>query len=285
MTANWIGQAETCGAGWVLLRASWAAVEPERGRYDDGMLTTLRTAVTTARRRGAEPVVVVHAGGLPDWVIARGGWLDPDVGAGFGCYVERLGRACGELLRHWIGLWAPLREAGWYDTDARRAARALVEGQATVSTLLARSAGYGGRPPMVGVVERWARWTGTGLRGRADAELHERLGPDALVRTLLSGRLQPPFALVGELGNGLPAADFVGVIWDGIVRLPDEETIGDDPGILTDVLRRLAAADRPVVVFGGAPAAVDAAEAAGVRVLARLPRPVASPCPAEPGDA
>lgn len=268
---DWAEAVEIAPPGWLLLRASWAAVEPERGRYDDGVVERMRRALPIARRRGVEPVVVLQDGGLPDWVIARDGWLDPDVNAGWGCYVERLGRHLGELLRFWVGMWGPMAEARWYGQDARRAARAMVDAQSTAWVLLARNPGHGGRPPQVGVADHWAAWAGEGIRGRAEVELRQRLGPDALVKVLASGKLQPPFALTGELSNGSPAADFVGVIWDGRVRVPSERRDGDDPAALTAVLTRTWAHQRPVFVVGGDPAAITAAEAAGVRVLAHVP--------------
>lgn len=255
-------------APWRLLRASWAAVEPRRGDYDAVALGALRAQVVASRRRGEEPVLVLHAGGLPDWVIARGGWLDPDAVSAFGCYVEALGRQLGELTRFQVATWAPMAEAALYGAEQRVAARALVDAQSAAHTLLARSPGHGGRPLQVGVAERFARWVGEGLRGRAEAALRERWGPERLVEVLCSGRLGPPFALAGELQDGQPAADFVLVEWRGRRRLPGERADGEDAAGLAATLRRLGVHERPLWVLGGGAAAIAEARAAGVRVSA-----------------
>ncbi len=195
VTTRWAEVVER-GSGHVALGASWAAVEPERGAYDDGVLGAMRTACRAARRRGVEPVVVLHDGGLPDWIIRRGGWLDPEVQSGWGCYVERVGHALLEVARTWIGVWSPLTEAALYDRDERAAARALIEAQANARVLLRR--GSGSTPAPVGYAEVFpggSRW----LRPPADT----------LSRVLLRGKFELPFAAVGELPNGQPGADFV----------------------------------------------------------------------------
>lgn len=248
----WLDAVERAEAGWLLLPASWARVEPERGRYDDAELAACRRAVLDARKKGLEPVVVAHAGALPDWAIGRGGWLAPDALATWGCYVDRLGGALGELLRWWVGLATPLEEAAWYEDDARRVARILIDAQAAAYLHLRRGPGAGGAPAGVGVLARWG--ADHGLRGA----IADRTGPEALVRVLATGRLGPPFAAFGELPNGTPAVDWIGVDWAGR---------GEG---LARVLARLGAWGLPLVVRGGSVADVVEAEETGVRVLARL---------------
>lgn len=239
-------------SGWNVLNAAWARVEPDRGRYDAAELERARGVLRDVRKRGGEPVVVVHAGALPDWQIARGGWADPDVLALWGCFVDRLGSALADLVHVWIALEAPLAEAAAYDRDARRVARVLLDAQAAAYLHLKRGPGFGGQPALVGVLERFgpetlaARWRA--VRG-AD--------PDVLVRILATGRLTMPFAPFGELPNGTPAVDFVGVAWAG----------GDG---LEARLDALWAHRLPLATFGGDPAEIDAAEGRGVRILARV---------------
>ena len=82
---EWAVAVETAPNGaFLTLDIAWCAVEPEKGRYDEGALDEARRALIVARRRGIEPIVVAHRGGLPDWQIERDGWLDPDALAGFG---------------------------------------------------------------------------------------------------------------------------------------------------------------------------------------------------------
>jgi hypothetical protein len=180
---------------------SWARVEPRRGAYDEGELAAVRRSLGAAWREGAEPVVVAHSGALPDWQIARDGWMDPDALAAWGCFVDRLGGALTEQVRYAVGLWTPLAEARCYEGDARRVARVLLDAQAVAYLHLRRVPGRGARMS-VGVAEE--------SRGR----IADRVLVEPFLRALATGRLGPPFAITGELPNGTPAADFVAVLGD-----------------------------------------------------------------------
>jgi hypothetical protein len=230
---------------------SWTRVEPRRGAYDDGELDTLSRAVRAARAEGDEPLVVLHAGALPDWVIARHGWLDPDVGADWGCFVDRVAQRLAAHVRYWSPVRDPFGEAAWYDGEARTALRALLDAHAAAYLHLKRTHGPGGRPPEVGSLLAWATWTGATLRGRAEAELLARWGPNGWVKVLATGRLAPPFALAGELPNGTPALDWIGVEWGGRVDLPSGERREDDPEALAHCIARLAVHGKPLLVPGG----------------------------------
>jgi hypothetical protein len=207
----------------LVVRAAWAVLEPERGRYDDDAFAGLRRAVLAARRAGLEPLVVAHDGALPDWQIARGGWLDRDALAGWGCYVERLASTLGEALRAWVPIDGLLDEALAYDADARRVARLLLDAHAAAYLHLRRGPGFGGRPAAVGIFEPWTDDGAAPPFARRWIRAAAGLGPappgptdaDALVRVLASGRIAPPFAAFGELPNGTPALDFVGIRWRG----------------------------------------------------------------------
>ena len=262
----------------VLLPASWALVEPERGRYDDAELDRCRKAVSSARKAGLEPMIVAHQGALPDWQLAREGWMDPDAGAGWGCYVDRLARAFGELVRYWISMWEPLEEAAAYDAERAVVGRALLDHAATAYLHLKRAPGTAGRPPWVGVVERCADWQEPrragplpSVRGRLDAATRSRLGPEALFRVLATGRLAPPFAPVGELPNGTPALDFAGVSWAGGRSVTDDTPTGDAaPEALPQLLLRLGEHARPLLLVGAPAGAGARAWEAGVRVMGEI---------------
>lgn len=241
---GWAEAAATADpSAWLVLHASWSAVEPQKGTYDAACLDADRRALVTARKRGIEVIVVTHAGALPDWQIARGGWTDPDALAGYGCYVDQLAHAWGEHVRHWVGLWAPLGEAAVYGPDQRRVARRLLDAQASASLHLRKASGPGGAGVWVGVAERFDV-----PPRRRDTLLGRTPEAHALVEVLGSGRLAPPFAPVGELPNGTPAIDF---------------TLAVRPA-LTD-LHRIWRTARPIFVLGDAAAARQAA-AEGVDV-------------------
>lgn len=268
-TGSWAEAVAKAGPGWLVLRASWAEIEAVRGEYDSAVVERGRAALLAARKRGIEPVISVHSGALPDWQLAREGWLDPDVGAAWGCYVDRLAHAYGELVRFWIAFEEPLYEAAWYDEQRGMVARGLLDAIAVAYLHLKRAPGTAGRPPWVGVVERFASWREGRLRGRVDAALRGRLGPESLVRVLATGRLSPPFGAVGELPNGTHALDWVGLRWEGVRRVTDGERTGEvDEEALDATLERIWLHARPVALFDAPPGAAERAWARGVRVMA-----------------
>ncbi|MBM4390535.1 MAG: hypothetical protein FJ090_05395 [Deltaproteobacteria bacterium] len=206
-----------------LHRVSWARVEPARGDYAASELALLGGQLRADRAAGAEPVLVLHGGALPDWQLARGGWLDPGALAAWSCLVDRVAQAVGVHVGHYLVNDDLLREAWWHDDEAPAAARALIEAHATAYLHLRRSSGPGGRPPLVGT---WLR-RGPDPGYRLEVRLLEVLG---------SGRWKAPFGRMGELPNGTACLDLVAT---------------DDPGLLP----RLVPLARPVLLVG-----IDAAE-------------------------
>ena len=178
------------------LEVPWARVEPRRGDYDEAELARLN--LTLRAVAPGDTVVVLHAGCLPDWVIARGGWLDPDAVASFGCYVDRVAQAVGVLVARWATFACFFDEVEAYESEAPRVARVLLDAHATAYLHLRRTQGKGGKSPQVGLIEEW-----TTSRARERA---------ALLRVLTTGKLHPPFGRFGELPNGSAALDFVGVL-------------------------------------------------------------------------
>jgi hypothetical protein len=208
----WEVGAASAEPGALVLFASWARSEPERGRYDDAELAAWRRAALTAKKRGADVWVVAHAGALPDWQIARDGWLDPDVLANWGCWIDRLGRALSEAVGGWIALWDPLGEAAAYDGDARRAGRVLLDAQAAAYLQLHRGSGAMAREVCAAVPLRPP--DARGLRGRVVTAAHT-IATEGWVRAAATGRLGPPFAVTGELPNGTTALDRVVLLGEG----------------------------------------------------------------------
>ncbi len=196
-----------------VVTVSWSRVEPTRGDYDDGAVDEVVAAVKRARAAGGEPLVVLHDGAFPDWIVERHGWLDPDVLAAWGCYVDRVAQRAGVHVRRWVPIRGPFEEAGWYDGEGRAVLRVLLDAHATAYLHLRRSQGHGGSPPDVGTIATWGR-SPAGVVERARRAVGGE-GADAWVKVLATGKLAPPFALFGELPNGTPALDFIGMEWVG----------------------------------------------------------------------
>lgn len=214
---GWDQGAAQAGPGTLVLFASWARGEPVRGGYAEDELTSWRRAVVGAKKRGADVWVVAHAGTLPDWQIAREGWLDPDALANWGCWIDRLGRALAEAVGGWIALWDPVGEAAWYDGDARRAGRVLLDAQAAAWLQLHRGTGAAAREVAAAVTltppvsPEGAGW---GVRRRVLTAAH-LAATEGWVRAAATGKLGPPFAITGELPNGTSALDRVVVLGEG----------------------------------------------------------------------
>ena len=175
---------------------AWARVEPRRGEYDETELSELSLWVRAVRTKGDEPVVVLHDGAFPDWMISRHGWLHPDAIASFGCYVDRVAQKLGVHVRYWIPILGIIQEARWYEGAQKPAVRAMIEAHATAYLHLKRSQGFGGKSPLIGIWE-------------SDAGGLFSASPAAITRVLGTGKWSFPLGFLGELSNGTPALDFV----------------------------------------------------------------------------
>lgn len=251
----------------LLLTTSWAALEPERGRFDDAVLEGWGKAIRDARKKGVEPIVCLHDGALPDWQMARGGWLDPDVTATWGCFVDHLARGIAESVGTWIVFRSILEEAAWYLEDAPAAARVMLDAHAGAYLMLHRGPGFGGRPSRVGAMEIFADWQAPkGLRRQLDVLKRRQFGPEVLLHVLSTGKLEMPFAWVGELPNGTPALDLVGVDWRGAWVVPDGPRLRPAQGHLAHCLRKLWGLRQPLLLIGCDEDEVQHVISEGVRV-------------------
>ncbi len=101
-----------------LVFASWAALEPEEGRFDEGAFDALRERLMALLRLGAEPALCLYAGEDPAWFAARGGWAKED---NLRCYLRYAGRtvrAAGHLAGSFVTMYAP--NALVWGTDGER---------------------------------------------------------------------------------------------------------------------------------------------------------------------
>lgn len=237
----------------VVVRVSWARVEPARGAYAEAELEAVALRLRELRAAGAEAVVSLHAGALPDWVLARRGWLDPGVLADWSCYVDRVAQRVGVHVARWAPFEDPFGEAAWYDGAAHAVRRTLLDAHATAYLHLARTQGAGGARPQVGVVMRAVERVAEGWRGRVERARAEAWGEEAWLRVLATGRVAPPFGLGGELPNGTPALDWIGATWGGVVTLPGGREGAGAPEARERVVARWCTLGKPIVWIGAAP--------------------------------
>jgi hypothetical protein len=82
-------KAERLGADWVRLWASWEALQPARGAYDQNWLNALNGSVAALKARGVKVLVVVHR--APAWASGvQGGIAPPRDPASFGAFMGGL---------------------------------------------------------------------------------------------------------------------------------------------------------------------------------------------------
>ena len=164
-------------------------------------------------------------------------------------WVDWLARGTAELVRYWFSFHGLLREAAWSLHRAPEVARLLIDAHAHARLLLHRSPGFQGRACEVGVIEHFSGPTDPMNRAQALT----------LLRVLATGRLERPFALTGELPNGTPALDRVGLHWRGSAQ-------GDVAGAIHAVW----AVRCPLTLIGVGRTEAETAESAGVRTDHRL---------------
>ncbi|MDQ6798506.1 MAG: family 1 glycosylhydrolase [Actinomycetota bacterium] len=79
----------------------WARVEPADGSYDEAVFDRYVDGCENARRRDAEPVIVLHHSRPPGW-LGPDFWLRLDAPERFGSWaaaaVQRLGAYCGQVV-------------------------------------------------------------------------------------------------------------------------------------------------------------------------------------------
>jgi Cellulase (glycosyl hydrolase family 5) len=81
--------AQRLGADWVRLWASWEALQPARGAYDQNWLNALNGSVGALKARGVKVLVVVHR--APAWASGvHGGIAPPRDPASFGAFMGGL---------------------------------------------------------------------------------------------------------------------------------------------------------------------------------------------------
>lgn len=86
----------------------WSRIEPEEGRWDDEALAHYVQVVRALTHRGLEPIVTLHHYTSPQWLTAKGGWMNPIVVSRFARYVERVADVLGREVRWWVTINEPM---------------------------------------------------------------------------------------------------------------------------------------------------------------------------------
>lgn len=76
----------------------WARIEPEEGEFSNAILEHYRDMLRACHEHGITPIVTYHHFSSPRWLIAAGGWENPDTPDKFARYCERATRYLGDLI-------------------------------------------------------------------------------------------------------------------------------------------------------------------------------------------
>ncbi|MGA8046640.1 MAG: family 1 glycosylhydrolase [Dermatophilaceae bacterium] len=92
--------AMVAGLGLNCLRfgVEWGRVEPERGMISRAELDHYSRVVDACLDHGLTPVVTLHHFTSPRWVVADGGWLNPDTASRFADHCARVAERFGERV-------------------------------------------------------------------------------------------------------------------------------------------------------------------------------------------
>src|SRR3712207_4197883 len=78
----------------------WARIEPEQGHFDEGEIEHYRQVLKCCHAKGITPIVTMHHFTSPVWVIAQGGWENPQIVDWFAAYCSYLVEKLGDQLHY-----------------------------------------------------------------------------------------------------------------------------------------------------------------------------------------
>jgi beta-glucosidase len=109
----------------------WSKIEPERGKFDQKVLTRYINQIEFMRGLGIEPVVTLWHFTSPIWVRDQGGWENKQTIADYLRYVEFVLTGLKGKVRFWV----TVNEPEVYSSDAYLVGRKLVQKRAPLSYL------------------------------------------------------------------------------------------------------------------------------------------------------
>lgn len=78
----------------------WARIEPENGRFDEAETEHYRKVLRFCRENGIEPIVTLHHGTSPRWLITEGGWAAETTADYFARYCAYVVDQLGEQMHY-----------------------------------------------------------------------------------------------------------------------------------------------------------------------------------------
>jgi beta-glucosidase len=203
------------------LSVEWSRIEPREGEIDNAAVERYRALLESMRQRGITPMVTLHHFTNPRWLEARGGWLHPDTPRCFARFAAQAATTLGDLCRLWCTINEPVVYAvnsyllhEWPPASnsfvkTYRVVTAMLRGHALAVTAVHRV-----DPALqIGIVHnlRIFEPATPATMDVAIAAAYDYLFNGALLQSLRTGRILPPYgAGLVEL-PGLRGNDFIGL--------------------------------------------------------------------------
>lgn len=225
------GLMRALGFGGIRMGIEWARVEPFEGKPDVSALQHYRALLEDARANGLRVCLTLHHWVLPLWLSEQGGWESPLALAAWEAHVRRVVAAVGDLVDLFVTLNEPMVPiiAGYlaaYHPPCRTAP--LAAARVFEQLLRAHAVAYRvihaevqrapeGGPPMAGfagayqLVEPFHEAGLLRLLEAPIARLLARGSFGAWDRSVVTGRVAPPFGFGRSIPGLAGATDFVGV--------------------------------------------------------------------------
>jgi len=213
------------------LGVEWSRIEPTPGRFDAAAVQHYRKILEDLRQRGLQVCLTLNHWVVPQWFAQAGSWLHPRALVQWDAFVRLVVRELGDLVDLWVTVNEPMVPvlAGYLAAHHPPCERNLLAASRVFTRLLhAHARAYriihemlsrapNGGPVMVGFagayqlfepyhLAGWRRWLELPL-----ARVLRQGSYFAWDRSVLTGRVQPPYGVGQNVPDLLGSVDFVGV--------------------------------------------------------------------------
>ncbi len=89
------------------LSIEWSRIEPEPGQWDYDAIDRYREILSALKAVGIKPLVTLHHFTNPQWLIERGGWLNPETPQLFAHYASKVVAELLDLCSFWCTINEP----------------------------------------------------------------------------------------------------------------------------------------------------------------------------------
>jgi len=215
-------RAAALGQNTLRLSLEWSRCEAQEGEWDEAALARYRQMLQGLRDRGITPMVTLHHFTNPLWLVAKGGWENPEVVPLFDRYTSKVVEELGDLCSLWCtlnepliyivfgyiyGTWPPgVRSLPRGIKVFRNMVRAHAQAYRTIHRLQADA--------QVSIAKHVRIFDPANPESQADrwaARLLEHVFNDAFLHAVTKGRIEPPFGLWEVLPQAIDSLDYIGV--------------------------------------------------------------------------